>query len=372
MIRILELIDGGFAGGGQTHILSLISRLDRNEFQTVTAASAEGPFGAMVAEGGSRFREITLGKIYRGTRLKELDNIVREEEIDIIHSHGGVAGMYARFHRKKFGSVPVVHTIHGIHYVNSGNPFRKFFTHSIDEHLASFADRYICVSKSDREKAEELNIIIPDRTTVIGNGIELSRFFRTGKDPVFMKLSGISENDLVLGLVSRFDVQKNQKFIIRNCAKLLKENQSLRILLAGGGKYLDSCKQAAMTEGISDRVIFTGEVIDPENYYPLIDIFIFPTLWEGLSIALIEAMASGRCILASDIPANRELITNGVNGLLFNLANKSDFTEKLELLILSPELRQKLSAASIHDSVKYSSKTMADSISEIYKELSYR
>lgn len=367
-ITVLELIDGGFIGGGQTHILSLVKGLDPGKFISVIAASP-GAFEKLVRDSGFEFMSINLGRMYSSRNLKELDRIVRENNIDIIHSHGGVAGMYSRFHKKKIGTAKVIHTFHGIHYIRSGNPLRKHLTHAVEEYLVPFGDRYICVSEADLALAVKLNITASERTEVINNGINLSVFAGREKDKVLMDQLGLNHDDLVIGMISRFDHQKNQRFILNNVRQLLNDNRRVKILLAGSGKYLAACKAVASAGGISDRVIFTGEITNPEKYYSLIDIFVFPSMWEGLSIALIEAMASGRCILASNIDANWELITDESNGLLFDLDNPREYMEKLSRLISDASLRTRLGRQAAEDSQRYSAEGMCGQISDLYEEV---
>ncbi len=363
MINVLELIDGGFMGGGQTHILSLVRCLDKERFLPVIAASGKGGFKIMVNENGYTFEDIELPKLYRSKHLKILDKIIRENSINIIHSHGGVAGMYARFYKKKYNKVRVVHTIHGIHYLNSPNFLRKYSSVAMEQFLVNYTDKFICVSDSDFKTASENRIINPEITVVIKNGIDLARFPVKSKDKILMEKLGIEESDFIIGNIARFDIQKNQKYIILNSAELLRKYPHVKILLIGDGKLLNECKLLA--GGWANRIIFIEEVNDPECYYSLFDIFIFPSMWEGLSISLIEAMASGCCILASDITANLELINNS-NGVIFSLDDKKEYARKIEILINDKNMRNNLSAKAHIDSANYSDEVMTKRIEEQY------
>lgn len=368
MIRVLELIDGGFIGGGQTHILSVTKNIDRTKFETLIAASPNGEFKELAEVNGIEFEDLILPKRYHSKCLTELHEIIGLNEIDIIHSHGGVAGMYARFYKKKYPNTKVIHTIHGIHYIHT-NFFRKFFTQSIEQFLAPYADRYICVSDSDFEIAKRLKIIDPGKTIVIKNGIDLKKFERKPKDPGLLSKYNISESDLIIGNISRFDYQKNQKFIIKNSNSLFEKYPDLKIMLAGDGKYLEYCKYLAKKSGNENKFIFTGEITNPSSYYSLFDIFIFPSLWEGLSIALIEAMASANCIIASDIDANKELIEDGKTGMLFNTNHPNEYLEKIINLIENPNQRKTLSNNALQESPKYSEQEMTKMIEEEYLKL---
>lgn len=370
MIRVLELIDGGFIGGGQTHILSLAKNLDKTKFEPIITASPKGDFKELCEINGIEFESLFLPKRYHTKCLIELNEIIGLNEIDIIHSHGGVAGMYARFYKKKYPRTKVIHTIHGIHYIHS-NLLRKFLSQSIEQFLMPYADKYICVSDSDFEIAKRLKIIDPGKTVIIKNGINLKKFERKSKDPELLKKYNLSDNDFLIGNISRFDYQKNQKFIIKNSVSLFEKYPDLKIMLAGDGKYLDYCKYLAKNTGYGNRFIFTGEVTHPENYYSLFDIFVFPSLWEGLSIALIEAMASASCILASDIDANKELIIDNETGMLFDTNNPKDYIQKLIDLIENSDLRKALSNTALEESKKYSEQEMTKKIEEEYNKLIY-
>lgn len=369
MINILELIDGGFLGGGQTHILSIAKNLNKEKYNAVIAASAFGEFKKEIDRSDHSFRSIELPKIYNSNLLKNLDEICKENKIDIIHSHGGVAGMYARFYKKKHSKVKVIHTIHGIHYMNSTNFVKKYISHSVEKYLVKYTDRFICVSDADLKFAKEIKIIDPGKTVVIKNGIDLSRFTKKLKNAGIMNKCGLENDDFIIGNISRFDFQKNQRLIITNAEQILAKYPNVKILLAGNGKHFDECKKMAENTGFKNRFVFTGEINNPEEYYNLFDIFIFPTLWEGLSISLIESMSSGNCILASEIPANTELIQNENNGLVFNLGNDTEFLKKLERLLEDEDLRKKLSDNALSDSKSYSEKLMTEKIEKEYSAL---
>lgn len=371
MVNVLELIDGGFIGGGQTHILSLVKCLESKNFKAVIAASGEGEFRKLVEKNGFEFCAIELPKIYRSKYLNELNIIVKENSIDIIHSHGGVAGMYARFYKKRYRNIKTVHTIHGIHYLNSGNFLRKHLSLSIEQYLVQFTDKFICVSEADLKTAVENKIADKSKTTVINNGIDLKKFSKEkGKrNKELVKKFDIKDEDLIIGNVSRFDFQKNQRFIIANSKEILAGYPNIKILLAGNGSLYEQCIKSAEKTGLKERFIFTGEVTNAEDYYLLFDIFIFPSLWEGLSISLIEAMASGRCILASDIAANKELIADRSNGLLFSTEDPTEYLIKLNGLIENKNLRTELSEKALKESLKYSEEKMSEKIMNEYSEL---
>jgi glycosyltransferase involved in cell wall biosynthesis len=143
-----------------------------------------------------------------------------------------------------------------------------------------------------------------------------------------MKL-GFKEKDFIIGNVSRFDEQKNQKLLIEILPDLIKKIPGIKLLLVGDGYLMESVKNLSGKLDAADKVIFAGARNDLYNIYPLINIFVFPSLWEGLSLTLLEALASGCCIVASSIPSNLELIRNEYDGLLFDLKDKESLIEMI-------------------------------------------
>lgn len=369
MIKVLELIDSGFIGGGQTHIISLCRNLDRNMFSTVIAADPDGDFRILAKKEGLEFTDISLHKIFRKKYLKELAELVETLKPDIIHAHGGVAGMYARFLKRDNKNLKVVYTLHGIHYIRSGNYARRFFSLAIEQYLVQYCDAYICVSNDDVKTALKYKIVSKDSVHLIPNGINISRFKSGQVDRNLKARLGISESDFVIGNISRFDEQKNQIMLINTFPEILRLIPEAKLLLVGDGILYDECMNRAEKLKIADNVVFAGSIPDPENYYPLMDLFVFPSKWEGLSITLIEAMAAGKCIAASDIPSNRELITHGQNGVLFTLGSSRALVRIIPDLFKNPDYRKDLSGNAQKSSDNYDEKTMAEKISAVYKTL---
>jgi len=366
MIKVLELIDGGFIGGGQTHIISLCRNLDKNMFSPVIAANPDGDFRILAKKEGLEFESITLPKIFRKKHLKRLAELVNIVKPVIIHAHGGVAGMYARFLKRENGGIKVVYTLHGIHYIRSKNFARKFISHAIEQYLVGDCDAYICVSNDDVKTAIESKIVRKELVHLIPNGINISRFKNGQTDRNLKARLGIKESDFVIGNISRFDEQKNQMLLINAFPEILKLIPDAKLLLIGDGLLYDSCLNRAEKLKIADNIIFAGSIPDPENYYPLMDMFVFPSKWEGLSITLIEAMASGKCIAASNIPSNRELITDKQNGVFFTLGSSRALAGIISELFKDAELRKNLSLNAQKSAENYNEKIMAGKIASVY------
>lgn len=368
-IKVLELIDGGFLGGGQTNILSILRNIDRTKFDVSVAAKGSGGFEHEVTKYNVPFYPLNLPKILRHRYLDTLQKVQDSETFDIIHSHGGVGGFYGRLMKKHNPNIRSVHTIHGIHYLNIDSFLMKNASKSIEQYLVQFTDKTICVSHSDYTTAISNRIADESKTVVIQNGIDISKYVNEGKNPPIMDELGLTKENFIIGNVSRFDVQKNQKLIIQASYYLVKKYPEMRFVLVGDGKLLKQMKQYAKESNLSDVVIFAGEKENLHDYYSIFDVFVLPSLWEGMPYALLEAMASKIPVICSNIPNHLEIIKNNYSALTVNPHLMDDFFHKISLLYQNEELRCKLFVNAYNEVQKYDEKEMTKMIEDVYREV---
>jgi glycosyltransferase involved in cell wall biosynthesis len=370
MIKVLELIDGGFIGGGQIHTLSLSKGLNKSLFNPVIAAMGGGVFEEIVKESGIPFKNIYQPKILRKKYLNPLLEFCKDEKFDILHSHGGVSGFYGRLVKKYYSEIKTVHSIHGIHYINTKNYFRKFVSQSIEQYLVKFTDYTICETNSDFRNAKKIKIINPDKTFIIPNGINLSKYNNLQrKNPDFLAKLNMKPEDFIIGNISRFDVQKNQNLIIKAASKLKNKYPDMKFILVGNGKLLEQSKILADELNLGDSLLFAGEQRNLLDYYSIFDIFVFPTFWEGMPYVLLEAMACRLPIICSNIPSLKEIIKDNYSALLFNPRSETELCEAIEKLYNDRNLMDEISL-NAHEAVKnYSEYFTIKKIEEIYSEV---
>ncbi|MGH2575259.1 MAG: glycosyltransferase [Ignavibacteria bacterium] len=367
-IKVLEVIDGGFLGGGQTNILSIIRNIDRNKFDVHVAAMGGGKFENEVNKCDIPFYAVELPKVLRHRFLKKLGEIQNRERFEIVHSHGGVGGFYGRLLRKHDGNIKSVHTIHGIHYLNSDNVLIRNVSKSIEQYLVQFTDRTVCENQTDFKTAIENKIADENKTVVINNGVNIFKFANLKKNLDLIKRFGLDEKNFIVGNVSRFDVQKNQSLIIQASYYLIKKFPEMRFILAGGGKLLKKMKDYAMDSNLENYVLFAGERENIEDYYSIFDIIVLPSLWEGMSIVLLESMASRLPIICSNIPCNLEVIKNNYSALTVNPHEADDLITKISILYNNKELREKLVQNALIEVTQYDEGEMTRKIEAVYQE----
>lgn len=137
---------------------------------------------------------------------------------------------------------------------------------------------------------------------MIPNGVDLKRFaFCEEKRQQMRQELGIAKDTFVLGHIGRITVPKNHQFLVELFAEYHKENPNSKLLLVGDGELFETVQQQCTQLGIRDAVIMVGSKTNTEDYYQAMDVFVFPSLWEGLPVSVVEAQANGLPCLLSDV-----------------------------------------------------------------------
>jgi len=370
MIKVLELIDSGFLGGGQIHVLSIAENIDKSEFDLTIAAKGGKKFEAVVIKAGIPFQDFYMPKLLRKKYLNPLINYCRQEKINIVHSHGGVAGFYGGMIKKYLPEIKTVHSIHGIHYVNSKNLIRKFTSGAIEQYILKYTDTTICSSYSDIEKACRMGIADINNSVLINNGINVSKYSEIDSKSELLSLKfDLSDMNFVVGNISRFDEQKNQKLIIKAAARLLKKYPEMKFVFVGDGEQLFSAQSLAKHYGIQHNLYFEGERENLLDYYSVFDAFVFPTFWEGMPYVLLEAMASHVPVICSDIPCHREILGEEDCALLIDPKDVNELCEKIICLYEDKDLGKSISEKAFERVKIFDEAAMVQKIENVYREV---
>lgn len=367
--KILQLIDGGFLGGGQTNVLSIAKNADKTEFDISIAAAGGEKFEDEVRKNSISFYPIELPKLLRTKYLKRLEILHEEQQFDLIHTHGGVAGFYGRILKKHHPEIKCVHTIHGIHYINSGNLLRKSVSKTIEQYLVQFTDRTICETHNDFLTAVKNKIADRTKTDIIPNGIDISKFSNLKKNTILVNRLGFDENNFIIGNISRFDEQKNQQLILQAAYFLIRKYPQMRFVFVGSGKHLKQMQELTRDSMLEEYVVFTGEQENLADYYSIFDIFVFPSLWEGMPYVLLEAMAARLPIICSKLPNLLEVVKSDYSAFTINPRDMDDLFRKISAMYQSKELREELAQNAMIESTQYDVSETVPKIEQVYKEV---
>lgn len=264
--------------------------------------------------------------------LLKLNNYVRENKINIIHSHGNGAGLYSRVLKILCPKVKVVHTYHGISDIYSSKA-KSLVSKIIGVVLSPLADLYICVSNGEKRMALDRKFSKEENTVVIYNGI---------KDPQFVNRRITGQASFKIVTLSRFDYPKNMDCMYR-IAKHWVGSKDVQFVWVGDGEDKERLEKQAKEENVP--IDFVGFTKEPMKYLQSSDLYLSTSRFEGLPYGLIEAASVGLPIVASNVKGNNEVVNNGYNGYLFKV--ESEAVNQINDIITDNAKYLQMSAASI-------------------------
>jgi len=343
-LRVLEMIDKPFLGGGQIHLLSLARTLDKERFEVTIGAPSGGPLEDAAREAGIRFLPIVIGKkLGRGT-VSDIAARLSENEFDILHTHGGVAGLFGRWAGRRARIPVVIHTLHGIHYLHYRNPLLKRLSIIQERHFSRRTDAVIFVSEADLRMGKKFRLVPEAKSRLIRNGVDLGGMLKDEKaaQRIGNLRASLNLSPPVVGAVARLHRQKGVEFLLDAAGEIRVLHPEARIVVVGGGPLEKSLRRRAAKLGLGRNFLLLGERGDAREILSLFDIFVLPSRWEGLPLALIEAAALGKAIVAADIEGVREVIRAGETGLLVPPADPARLAAAVIRLLEDRTLAAKL------------------------------
>ena len=354
--RVLQIIRQMNVGGAETFIMNTYRNIDREKVQFDFLVNAEGTFDKEIKDlGGNIFymEYITdLGQINYKRKLKEF---FYNHNYNIVHSHiNQVSGIILETAKECGIKYRIAHS-HNTR--NANNFFIKVYKRYLQSKINKNANILLACGK---EAAKWLYKSKSNEAVIINNGIDIDKFlFSKDKRNKIRKELNILENTTVLGHIGRFSKQKNHIFLIKIFKQYLKENPNSVLLLIGDGKLIKKIENRVKKYKIEDNVKFLGTRKDVYNIYSGFDYFVFPSLFEGLSLSMIEAQISGLPVFASDTIDKNSDISNNVKWL--NL--KSNPQKWSREILKTPVERQPVKAT------QYDIKNVAKKMQELYSKL---
>lgn len=348
MLRTLQVVGGHPYGGGSylfekwcEYLLSKGCRVDVVRTDPYSVARLKEVRGLNVIEAISIPREIVPAQDARA--FVQLVRLMRTEGYDVVHTYNATPGLLGRLAARVTG-VPIILHHQAGWTVGDDSPLleRVFFTSL--EYLGSLAGtRSICVSRAEALEGSRLHTAPSSRLVTICNGIDPQPFLtldgRAARESSLSRL-GIASDALVIGSSSRLAPDKDIESLVRSLGHLsqLLADAPTVLLIAGQGPERSRLETLASSLGVADRVRFLGFQTDIRGFLSALDVFVIPTLREGLSISLLEAMAAAKPIVASSIPHNREVIEDGVTGLVVPTSNPLAIARAIARYATDPEL----------------------------------
>ncbi len=361
-MKILHLTRHLDIGGIPRYVVDLSAR-HAAMGHTVFVASSGGLQEAALQAAGIRHLRIPLSSKFEfGSNLwaswAALMPVLRQEHFDVVHAHTRIAqvlaGMISRVH-----GIPAVTTCHGFFKPNLG---RKIWP--------CWGGKVIAVSPAVREHLIGVHGVPKQRIVCIPNGIDKARFVLSDgptQDALREKL-GIPPNARVVGTVARLSPVKGLEYLIEAMELSIAQHPSLHCLIVGDGPDKEKLRELAACLGLERRVFFAGAVLDVAPYLGLMDIFVLPSVMEGLGLSILEAFAAGKPVVASRVGGIPDVVQDGHNGLLVPPENARDLATAVERLLDDRPLAKELAQAGQRTlEQSFSLAGMAEEIQRVYQ-----
>jgi glycosyltransferase involved in cell wall biosynthesis len=344
-LQLLPLITGV-----QKVSLDELLRLDRTKFLPFVICKEAGPFTEALDQAGIQYffipelvREISPLKDLRA--LLKLIKLFREQRFDILHTHSSKTGILGRLAGRFAGISAIFHTVHGFAFPYSSSKIARSIYFMMEYIGGKLCDAVIVLNNDDKDISTKSLKIPESKIHLIPNAVEPKLFKRALNHERFeirQEVFGLeNENVVCVAMVGRLWRQKNP-FCFFNAIKLLapKLSYPVHFYFIGDGELRGELEAAIRNAELNQLITILGWRNDVPKLMSALDIFVLPSRWEGMPLAILEGMASSLPVIVSDIPGNSSIVEHGQNGFLFESENDEELAELLLKLIDDSQMRE--------------------------------
>lgn len=337
------------------------------------AANFEEPLCDSMAELGCKIHHIPFSRnVHSINNLKAylgIRRLIISGQYDIVHTHtpnaSAIVRGVCRKMRKK--GLKVVYTAHGFHFYK-GAPLKNWlFFFPVEWICAYWTDVLVTINQEDYRRAKRF--MHAGRVEYVpGVGINVQKFQRAKSEAnAARERFGLRTDDVVLLSVGELNRNKNHEVVIRALAEI--NNPAIHYVIAGQGCLLEYLKDLAASLGIADNVHLPGYRKDIAALYHCSDLYVLPSIREGLNVSLMEAMASGLPCIASKIRGNVDLVVDGKGGFLCRKNQIGDFVAAIEKLYGETDLRKQMGQFNIKKIQSFGDAYVIQQMEDIYKRI---
>ena len=366
-IKIAYIIDSieTPAAGTEKQLLMLLNEIDRTKFDPYLVCLHESKW---IKKQSFSFpvKCFAFGSIASFDFLRNLRKMIKyfkNENFDIIQTFFTEGNMIGTFAARLAGCKAIVSSRRNIGYDHGA------IHYAILRLLQFWTKYYLANSKAVADLTIQREGASPEKTVVIYNGMELDRF-KNSLDELRKEQRakwGIGADDILIGSIANLRPVKNIELLIRTASVLVKEYDNLKFVAVGDGPDTQKCQNLIESLDLSDKFILPGSYNDILPCLAAFDIAVMCSISESFSNSLIEYMAAGRPIVASNVGGNAEAITHRESGLIFELSDKKGLENSLRILIDDNGLAQKYAQTARRNALeKYSKKTNLNETERFY------
>lgn len=339
MKTVLHLIETSGPGGAEKMLISLLAHLDTKRYRSIVGLHKGGWLKSQLEKRGFRTFIIPQRHLFDFGWIVRVIRLLKDEGVDLIHAHEFAMNVYGTLVSTLTG-VPIITTVHGKNY------YWKKWRRKWAYRFVASRSQMVAVSEDTRQFLIEKVGIVPAKVKTIYNGIDvdLYKLNQTERCKIRQELE-IGDHQMIVGAVGNLYPVKGHTFLIKACALVIKDFPSVMFLIAGRGELLEELQREAIELKVERNVIFLGFREDISSFLHAIDIFALPSLSEGLSLALLEAMAAEKPVVATKVGGNPEVVQEGETGFLVPPEDPRFLARCLLILLQNRSLTNTLGAA---------------------------
>ena len=365
-IRVLHVVLSLEVGGLENGVVNLINHQSNSGYQVdVICLRSLGPLAERIHHKNARvwFSDPPANSVL--SSLNKVLKLCREITYDIIHSHSW-GTLLPAFLSQMLSSVPII--VHGEH----GTLSNKKRVHRIAQKLVlPRVDQVLSVSTELAQLLSTEFNLAPSAIKTIVNGVD-TRLFHPNPDhrSTTREKLGFTETNIIIGTVGRLEPVKNYQELIEGFALAHKVHSDLRLLFVGIGELESELEKLALNTGVKNQVFFLGHRDDVTRVLNAMDVFALTSLSEGMSNSILEAMACGLPIIASNVGGNPNLVKHNKNGYLYPLNQPGKLAEYIGRLASKSEEITTFGQQSRYDAEQlFSINTMVGNYEQLYQDL---
>ncbi len=330
------------SGGGERHVADLMRRLPEHGIEVVLAAPGGGDLGVLARELEITTYDVPIASGLSWGKVRAMRNAIDHSWPDLVHAHGSRAAAFARL-ADPHAAERVIYTLHGIHIDKAGSALRRSAFLSLERYLRPKTALFITVDKADVEKGERLGILRADHTSTVHNGIELPQ--PSADRGVFRQELGIKKEQLVVLSIGRFHEQKDQITLLEAFARVSVAQSKAVLVLMGSGPLEPQLREKASALGLERNLKLVAPRASLAEVYTDADLFALSSRWEGLPYVVLEAMAYGLPVVATNVDGIPEAVEDGVTGVLVPPGDPKPLGREIVGLLRDKDERAAMGAA---------------------------
>lgn len=379
-IKILHIITRLDSGGSSTNTIETVARLDKSKYDvTLISGRTFDPKGDILKNIQTRkIQYVFMNDLIRPVHpwhdclaLIKLIQAIKKGKYDIVHTHTSKAGILGRWAAYWAGVKHIVHTPHGHIFYGYFNPVVTKIFIMVERWTAAITQKIITLTRRGKEEHVQFKIAPPEKFIPVYSGIDIDALKRTKCHiPDMKKALGIPLDSVIFGVIARIDPIKGIKYLVEAMAEVIQVVPNARLLITGDGIERPAIEQQAVALGLKDYIILTGHRDDVAELLQTMDIFVLPSLNEGMGRVILEAMVFAKPVIASRIGGVPEIVQDEKNGLLVRPAQSGELADAMIQLGTNSILARQLGEhgkACVRD--MFSLDIMVRKIEQLYDDL---